>query len=169
MTGLMELWERLYLAALFRLKRKDYSIEELRRSLKRKLWKDRNTDASEVREQAIQRAIDQIVRGGFIHEERYSEQLVRSQIVRGKGLSAIQWKLRSKGLEVRKERILELIDEVAGSESGEGSLALARAVVERKYPRAHEDRKESLRAMQALLRRGFTYDIAKKAVKLCHN
>lgn len=164
----MELTERLYKAALFRLKRKDYSRLEMKRSLERKLMRDRNPETAAKlpsSQQAIQATVERLFDEGWLQEERYAEALVRGQIARKKGMTAIEWKLRSKGLEVPKERIRALIDESTGAESGEGSHTLALQVLRRKYPGAVNDFKEAQKALAALLRRGFSYAEAKSALE----
>src|SRR3954466_11645940 len=45
-------------------------------------------------------------------------------------------------------------------------LAVAKGVVSRRYPRAGEDPAVAKRALQALLRRGFSYEIAREALRV---
>lgn len=136
--------------ALRRLAAREYSSAEMVAYLKRK----------GVDEKLAAEIVAKLVADRFISDERYAKVMTRYQVGRGKGPNYIRMKLKQKGVSADLGDIREMMGEV----SGESDLALARRVVEARYPKAHASREEGARAYQALLRRGFSFEVARAAV-----
>ena len=113
-----------------------------------------------VSSETAESVVETLVSDGLIDDMRYARMMIREQMMRGKGPIAIRMKLRVKGVAIEVAQIREWIQEMGG----EGELEAARKIVERRYPKAREDRKEASRAFQALLRRGFSAEIAREAI-----
>lgn len=140
---------------------KNYALGRLNR---------RECSSSDIRKRLILRGIpsdvaSQIVsdlaQASLLDDERFSRLLIRQQIRLGKGPRAILQKLKQNGISYASEQIKTLSLEM--SEPSEQETA--RALVERKYPKAWTDRKEASKALQTLLRRGFSYSIAMDVLK----
>jgi regulatory protein len=140
-----------YVLALARLTAREYSARELRSYLLRKGHAEDDVDA----------ALARLSEEGRLDDQRYARMMTRHQFLRGKGPAYIQAKLRQKGVSADLGDIRRMI----GDEAPEGELQSARRIVERRYPDALTDRDEAQRAYTALLRRGFTRDIARQAVR----
>jgi regulatory protein len=136
--------------ALNRMNRRECSSQDIYQFLIRK------GIPSEIATQVVQ----DFKKNQFINDERFAKMLTRQQVARSKGPNYIRQKLRDKGIQLKPDQMNDLIEEV--SETTE--LELARQLVLRKYPRAHLDRLEANRAFQALIRRGFSYSIAREAL-----
>lgn len=136
--------------ALRRLAAREYSSSEMLIYLKRK----------GVDEKLAAEVVAKLIEDRLISDERYAKIVTRYQVGRGKGPNYIRMKLRQKGVKADLGDIREMI----GETSGESDLALARKVVETRYPNARTDREEGARAYQALIRRGFSFDVARAAV-----
>ena len=137
--------------ALARIGRKESSRADLESWLVKK-----GVTESEAKETAAQ-----LVSEGWLDDHRYARIMVRHQAARGKGPRYISSKLREKGVKLDPERVREIAEELGLSPE----LETARAIVERRYPAARTgDRKEAGRAFQALLRRGFSSETARKAI-----
>lgn len=139
-----------YDVALRRLTAREYSSAEMRAYLERKGFSS----------EAAVEAVAELVRQRFLDDRRYLEAMVRYQAGRGKGPAYIRAKLKQKGLDVAAGEIKSMLSQFAGKTEVES----AREVVERRYPGYQTDRAVAAKAIQALLRRGFSYDVAKLAV-----
>lgn len=115
-----------------------------------------------------QRALDEEVRAwiddvvtkmkrlGFIDDERAAASRARSLRSTGTSARGAIMKLRQKGIDgAMAARVLAVVDEEPDAE-----LTAAREYVRRRKLTAKDPRK----ALAALARRGFSYDIAKKAL-----
>ena len=139
--------------AMKRLSVREYGSGEMRSYLIRK-------GASE--EQA-ERIVAELVDRKMIDDERYARVVARHQAFRDKGPSYVLMKLRQKGVQLPLKKVQEIFEETLPESAG-SELEMARKVVERRYPRAHEDRAELRKAYQALLRRGFSRDVVRKCL-----
>lgn len=137
--------------ALNRLDRREHAAGELISHLKRK----------GIEEQLAQEVVGRFVERGIIDDQRYSRILTRMQVLRGKGARFIQLKLREKGVRLELGQVQALVDEV--SEVPE--IENARRLLERRYPNAKQDRAERSKAFQTLVRRGFSFDLARRAIE----
>lgn len=108
----------------------------------------------------IDSVMKELIEKKWIDDERYAQTLVRHQGNRGKGPSYIQRKLREKGLFLKADEISSILFEA----QGKSEAVRAREIIERKYPGYSTDLREKKKAFEALVRRGFSFDTAKKAV-----
>lgn len=138
-------------AALRRLDRRECSTGDISQTLKRKGFP----------QDVISEVIQDLVERKWIDDEKFARILVRDQALRGKGPKWIQMKLRAQGIQVESEGIREIIQ----STTQKTELEVAQSIVGRRYPNAIHDPMVSKKAIQALLRRGFSYDIARQAIK----
>lgn len=138
-----------YNAAIRRLSTREYSSHELAAYLKRKGFS--REDIAEV--------IAALVSRKFLDDSRYAKAMTRYQVGRGKGPTYIRSKLMQKGVKLEASKVNDLVNEV----SEKSQLEVAREIVERKYPNFAADRAIASKAFQALVRRGFGFEIARQA------
>ncbi len=137
-------------AALRRLDRRECSSVGMARALKRKGF------SADI----ISWTIQELLEEKLIDDQKYSEILVREQILKGKGPRWIQMKLKVEGILADQKYVEELI----ASTTHTSELEVAKAVVMKRYPNAQVDPVTAAKAIQALLRRGFSYDVARQVV-----
>jgi regulatory protein len=136
--------------ALHRLDRRECSTGDITQCLKRKKF------PSDI----ITQVVSELVEKKYINNEKYARIVVREQALRGKGPNWIKMKLKEKGISTEREAIEVLMRDVADT----SELNVARAVVSRRYPQVRENEVIAKKAIQALLRRGFSYGIAREAL-----
>lgn len=100
-----------------------------------------------------------LIEKNWLNDQRFAEVLVRYQASRGKGPSYIRNKLREKKLQMNDEEILSIVAKA----SGKTEVERAKEIVERRYPGYREDFKIAQKAFAALVRRGFSFEIARQA------
>lgn len=137
--------------ALRRLNRRECSTGDLAQHLKHKGFPP----------EIITQVIQDLVEKKYINDENYARIVIRESCMRGKGPHWIRMKLKEKGISTERATIETLITEVADT----SELSLARGVISRRYPKAKEDPVIAKKAIQALLRRGFSYDVACEALR----
>lgn len=137
--------------ALARLSRKESSTQDLRRYLEQKGF------GPELPLQIV----EELQARGLLDDRRYASLLSRAQMLRGKGPRYIQAKLREKGIRAEVSAIRRGLEESSGFDE----LAEARKVLEKRYPRYAEDPQVARRAYQALLRRGYSAQVAGQAIR----
>ena len=106
--------------------------------------------------------VSELMASNLIDDLRFTRMLARQQAANGKGPNVIRQKLREKGIQIELAKVREITEEVTQIKE----LDAAKAILERRYPTAALDRRESVRAYQALLRRGFSYSVVQQALKL---
>jgi SOS response regulatory protein OraA/RecX len=147
-----ELHKEIRKLAVRRLERREYSADEVRTYLTQKKGVE-PADADPV--------IAELVRERLIDDLRYARIVIREQVLRGKGPHYILTKLRNKGIAIEIDEVRQVILEASGVDEVE----TARRIVERRYPDSATDRSEAARAFQALVRRGFSFDTARQAIR----
>jgi len=141
--------------ALRRLSMREYSREELRTYLERK-----GIDPTEA-----EQVVAELAEDGKVDDLRYARVVARHQSLRGKGPLYVLANLRRKGVDVDPRKVRQVYAEAIDGDE----LTLAQRVIDRHYPRAMEDQKEKAKAYQALIRRGFSHDIAKRCLSKRQN
>ena len=136
--------------ALRRLGVREYSAHEMRSYLKRK----------GVESEEAARVVEELVGERMIDDHRYAGVVARAQSNRDQGPGKIMAKLRAKGVRAGLAEARALFNE----HSSRDELSLARSILERRYPNAREDLREQRRAYAALIRRGFSGDVARRAL-----
>ena len=152
MSDTTELLKSAFDLGAHRLTVREYSAREMVRYLLRKKF------PKEVAELAVQ----QLVERRWLDDDRFARAVARSQVSRSKGPGAIRMKLMQKGVAMDLSQAKALFSEASVS----SELEIAREVVQKKYPRAMEDQKQRQRAFAALIRRGFSAQIAQAALKV---
>ena len=136
--------------ALRNLSRKERTSQEIRLFLT-----DRGFE-SDIIESTIKRLLEL----RFLDDERYAAAFTRLQGSRGKGPAVIRMKLKQKGLVLSKDEIVRIVEEAQGRDD----LSRAIEIVERRYPGFRKDRLIGKKAYEALVRRGFSFELARKAI-----
>ncbi len=136
--------------ALARLNAREYASGEMKAYLGRK----------GIPQEIVDETVSELQRQELIDDRRYARIVVRHQALRGKGSRYIQNKLREKGVLMETSEVSRLLQEL----SPRSELESAMEIVERRYPDFREGQKEANRAFQALIRRGFSFEVARKAV-----
>jgi SOS response regulatory protein OraA/RecX len=97
----------------------------------------------------------------LIDDDRYSGVVAREQARRARGPRNILSKLKGKGVSVDRRQAAALFREA----SDLSELELAGAVLERRHPAAARDAEATSKAYAALLRRGFSCEVALQALR----
>ena len=139
-----------YELSISRLSRKECSSKDLRDYLVRR----------ECESPVIDEVLESLIREGLLSDQRYARLMVRHQYLREKGPAYIRQKLREKGISLQSTEIQKIITEVSETPESE----TAERVLIKKYPKAGVDPKERRKAFSALMRRGFSSDVAQRAL-----
>lgn len=110
----------------------------------------------------IESVIDRLISEKLLDDQRYTRALTRTLGLQGKGPLHLVAKLRKKGIKIPVRQAKELLQEELEEWN---EVALARKIVERRYPEASQDPKVYRRAFQALLRRGFSAEAIKQCLE----
>ncbi len=111
-----------------------------------------------------------LVELGLLNDESFTKALTRTQASQGKGPFVIRQKLKNHGLTLSPEQVTELVVR----ETEKPILDTAKDFLRRRYPkvtqflqygRTAEEKKETSRAIQSLIRRGFSYALALEALE----
>jgi regulatory protein len=108
----------------------------------------------------VESVIQDLVSESQINDTRFASLLVRQQLRQSKGPHVIRQKLQHQGINLPAHEVSQLVCE----NSEQSELEMASNWVQRRYPKAHEDQKEKAKAIQSLVRRGFSFSIAYQAV-----
>ena len=141
--------KKAYNAAIRMLGRREHSEGELTSKLRQKF--------SGLAPSDLDQLIEELKQYGLQSDARFTESLVRSRIGRGYGPYYIRRELAFKGVSG------DLIDEEL--EKADADWAnIARELVERRHPAASGDEQSWGKAVRFLQRRGFSGELASKAV-----
>lgn len=153
-------------AAERRLGLREHSCQELR------AWLLQRLGAEEGVSVLVEEVIESLVSQGLLSDQRYARMMARHHAQRGKGPAYVMARLRDKGVRVERVQVRAWMAEVTlGAEPDAvvdpevAELEQARRIIERRYPSHRLDRKVRARAFQALLRRGFSLEIARKSLE----
>lgn len=137
--------------ALYLLEHRSHSKKELADKIAR-------TAASR---EAAQAAADRMEELGLLDDEAYARDLARELFTRRRwGAMRVRQELRLKGID--DELIYQLLEEYGGEDI---ALENIRAVLEKKYAGFEEDEKTRRRALSALQRLGYSYDLIRRAMQ----
>jgi len=156
--------QRLMNIALFYVSQYESSSEKVRGMLKRRLrrLKMRGEEVPPEADQWIENVLQKIQDKSYVDDNRYAENQVRNLILQGKSEKFICAKLALAGIEGDKVR--EILNSMDSTEESR-----ARRFVERKKIgcfRPSQERNSFLeKDLAALARAGFSYDIARQALK----
>lgn len=153
-------------AALGYLDRQDASVEQVRRILLRRIAKYGDADTSSQARSSIEALLGRLQESGILDDERYARMYAESLRRRGGSLPKLRQKLRARGL---SDEHLELAlsemskDDELSDESSAATYARKRRLRER-YDLG--DPKQREKALAALARQGFSFDVAKRVLGL---
>ncbi|MBS1963503.1 MAG: RecX family transcriptional regulator [Bdellovibrionales bacterium] len=136
--------------ALRKISRMDRTSQEIR------LFLAKSGFESSVVENTIRRMFEY----AFLDDGRYAAAFTRLQGQRGKGPAVIRMKLKQKGLVLSDAEIVRIVEEAQGRDD----LARAIEIIERRYPGFRDDRAVGKKAYEALVRRGFSFELARRAI-----
>lgn len=153
-------------AALHRLQRASQSEQQLRGSLSRKVRRAEAVHGVEPRAaEWIEALVDKLTRLGFLDDARVAQ--ARAQALRARGASRrlVAQKLRQQGLDAepalaRVDGADTALDEGGSDHRGHAELAAARAYAKRRRLGSRERDK----ALAALARQGFSFQVARRAL-----
>jgi len=134
--------------ALQRLNRRECSSRDIEQRLVRK----------GISKDTVKKVVTELEEASLLSDARFSKMMIREQAARGKGPLVIRQKLKQNGIDLSVEQIKAISAEYGESKE----LEVARQMVARKYPNFATDKATMNRALQALLRRGFSFSDAKK-------
>ncbi len=116
----------------------------------------------------IEAALKRVVELGYLNEERLACAVIRSERLAGRGPRAAWQKLKRRGIRgFSLERVQaewrgeQPAESSGGSQECQPELEVARAFVLRRYPNFDGDPKQARRALGALVRRGFSFEVAR--------
>lgn len=138
--------------ALYLLEFRSHSKKELTEKILR----------TEGSKEAAEAAANRMEELGLLNDETYARDLAKDLFVRRKfGPMRVRQELRQKGIDS------ELIEELLAEYSEEDrALTNICAVLERKYAGWREDEKVRRRAVAAMQRLGYSYDLVRRAMEL---
>lgn len=134
--------------ALQALARREHSRAELHSKLQKHASEDQDVDA----------LLDDLVRAGWLSDQRATEQTVRIRSGRF-GTQRITHELRQKG--ISDELIQQVLPQLKT-----GELEAARSVWQKKFNTSPQDAKEKARQMRFLQSRGFSFEVIFQVLKL---
>ncbi len=129
--------------ALRRLDRRECSAADMQKYLTRKGFQP------ELAEQAVHELIGR----RYIDDERFSRMMIRHHSSAGKGPRYIQQKLREKGIKLEVNHIQETLQEVSNVSEADQ----IKKWISRRYSSSIGDPTEMRKAIQSLMRKGFSY------------
>lgn len=163
--------QRLYNIAVYYLERYASSKANLARVLERRTMKtaaklDEGFHITPQQQQDIQDVVEKLSKQGFLDDDRYAEQQVRSLWRRGKSLSVIRQTLKAKGVDIDtiETGITQLVDETDGTLD----ILSAKKIAKKKKLGCYgsdESHEKYQKDLSVLARYGFSYDVAKAVLK----
>ena len=164
-------------AALTYLDRYDASAEQVRRILKRRIFKHgEDEDAKNVAVELIEEVLQRLRAANLIADDRFALNFARTGRARGYSLQKIRLKLQQRGIErLVSEDALTLLEQEENEhhwgDEPKGELAAALTYVRKKRLTKKynlTDRLQKNKAMASLGRQGFSFDIALRALEIVH-
>ncbi len=135
-----------------------YLLEHHSRS--KKELENKITQAGIPRE-AAKNAAGKMEELGLLDDETYARDLARELFLRKKwGAMRVKQELKQKGID--EALVEELLEEYGGEEL---ALENLREVLEKKYPGWQEDEKVRRRAIAAMQRLGYSYELTRRAMR----
>lgn len=158
--------EALREAALRYLDRKDGSVEQVRRSLRRRIsrYADESTAADAL--DAAERVLVRLQAAQLLNDARFALAFAQGQRRRGGSTLYVRQKLMTRGLaplDIEAALAATSVDEEYNEQSSATIYARKRRLTER-YDLS--DPAQRQKALAALARRGFSFEVARRALKL---
>ncbi|OFZ22914.1 MAG: hypothetical protein A2X94_14880 [Bdellovibrionales bacterium GWB1_55_8] len=137
--------------ALNRISARECSASDVRAYLKRK----------GVAAEVARETVEELVRAGYVDDERFSRAMLRTQAARDKGPAYIAAKLAAKGVRRSGSDVRLIFEETAGV----SEELLIQKVIARRYADKLGTPENRQRVFQSLLRRGFSPDAIRAALR----
>ena len=132
------------------LDRRDRTVRELRQKLADK----------RVEPEHIERVVDELSVSGYLDDARYAQHFAEDRRrLDAWGPDRIERRLQSLGVD--RDHIAVAL----GAQSAEGGLAAARELLERRFPAPPQTPHERDRALGALTRKGYGFELAYEALR----
>jgi regulatory protein len=153
-------------AALSYLDRMDASVEQVRRVLKRRIFRHGDDSTRAEAHLAVERVLERLLEARLLDDARFARGFAESARRRGASALYLREKMRTRGLSP------ELIDEaIEATSNDEAHNEEASALIYARKRRLLErydltDAGQRNKALASLARRGFSFDIAKKVLGL---
>lgn len=158
-TEVGKLMDRMY--GLFG--RRQRTEREVRDYLRNLSFKRKVKEQDEISEIVIEKLIERLKEKQLLNDQQFAQQWVHSrQISKKKGQIAIRTELMQKGID--KETIDQVLSEQV-SETSEQQLATEALEKKMRTFRLLDSQQFKQKSLQFLMRRGFSYDIAKDVVE----
>jgi regulatory protein len=156
--------DALHEAALRYLDRQDASVEQVRRVLGRRIFKYAEADARAAAVQLGERILSRLVESRLLDDERYARAYAESLRRRGASKPKLLAKLKSRGLS--EEVIGGALEGLSGDEELSDEGAAATYARKRRLRERYnlDDPKERQKALAALARQGFSFDVARRVL-----
>lgn len=164
-TEVGKLMERMY--GLFSVRQR--SEKEVRDYLKQLSFKRKLKDQEELSEMVTEALIQRLKEKDLLNDERFAVEWIQARRVsKQKGINAIKSELYQKGID--REIIEKLLDPRFGKddmEGEEGEEEIAMKALEKKVRDFSQlsDIKEKQRILGFLMRKGFSYDVARTVIE----
>lgn len=144
---------RAFKRAMFLLEKKDYTIAQMRDKLKSGYYPV----------DIVERVLEQLLSLHYLNDERYALQYITCSSHK-KTRRAIEMKLREKG--IAPDIIDKAFERYIAREGTPDELNLAKQLLKKRhYLECEKDRKEIEKHLNYLIRKGFSYDVAKRAMQ----
>ncbi|HET6448641.1 MAG TPA: RecX family transcriptional regulator [Conexibacter sp.] len=138
--------------ALRYLGRRDRTVLEMRRFL----------EGKRVEPSAIDAALEQLEREGYLDDARFARQFAEDKRLLDEwGADRIERRLLALGVPVA------LVRDAVAERDGEDELAAACKLLRRRFPALDDDPRERNRAYGVLVRKGYDQELAWEAIRAC--
>lgn len=151
-------------AALRYLDRQDASVHQVRNVLYRRISKYGDAETREPARVAVEQLLGRLQESQILDDSRYARGLSESLRRRGASIPKIRAKLKARGLS--DEHLAEGLESLAGSDELSDEASAEIFARKRRLRERYDltDRKEREKALAALARQGFSFDVAKKVL-----
>lgn len=153
-------------AALRYLDRQDASVEQVRQVLRRRIVKYADAAARPRAQELAEQILQRFVESRVLDDERYARAYTESLRRRGASRPKLLQKLKSRGLP--DEVVQDALERISGNEELSDESAAATYARKRRLRERFnlEDPKERQKALAALARQGFSFDVARRVLGL---
>ena len=160
-TEVGKLMDRMY--GLFSVRMR--SEKEVRDYLRQLNFKRKLKDIEELPEIVVEALIQRLKDKDLLNDERFANEWIHARRVsKQKGMQAIMAELYQKG--IARDIIVKAFEDADdGNEGSEESLAMKALEKKVKTPSVLEDVKEKQRIVGFLMRKGFSYDVARSVIE----
>jgi regulatory protein len=156
----------LHEAALRYLDKQDASVEQVRRILARRVHRYGEPGGKVEVQAEVERVLLRLLSSRLLDDHRYALALAESQRRRGASIPKLRQKLISRGLS--QENIEAALESLKGEDELSDAASAATYARKRRLVERHDlnDPRQRQKALAALARQGFSFDVAKAALGL---